>query len=86
MKTLAIVLCSAAVLSIATAVSGFALDGVALFAIGAASVFVGMFASDYSRVPTYNLAPVPARRKVAARRSEAGVEFATIASFDSMVG
>jgi hypothetical protein len=86
MKTLAIVLCSAAVLCVATAVSGFALDGVALLAIGAASVFVAMFASDYSRVPTYNLAPVPARRKVAARRSEAGVEFATIASFNSMVG
>lgn len=86
MKTIVTILSSSAALAAATVVSGFSLDGAALFSIGAASVIVSMFAADYGRVPTYNLAPEPVRQKAPARRSDAGVEFATMASFDSMVG
>jgi hypothetical protein len=86
MKTIVTLLCSAAVLAALTVVSGFALDGAVLFSIGAASAVVAMFASDYSRVPTYDLEPAPVRQKAQARRSDPGVEFATMATFNSMIG
>ena len=88
MKTIIIALSSAAVLSAAVLVTGFALDGAALFSILIASAIVGMFASDYSRVPTYNLEPAPAKVKAKAkvRSTVAGAEFATMATFNSTVG
>jgi len=86
MKTIVTILSSAAALCAAVAFSGFALDGVALFSIGASSVIAGIFASDYSRVPTYHLAPAPARKGIRTRRRDAGIEFATMATFNSMVG
>jgi hypothetical protein len=76
MKTIVIVLSSAAALSAAVLVAGFALDGAAVFSILVASVVVGMFASDYSRTPTYHLAP--ARRKAKVQSASAGTEFATM--------
>jgi hypothetical protein len=88
MKTIIIALASAAVLSAAVLATGFALDGAAVFAILVASAVGGMFASDYSRVPTYNLEPVPAKvkAKARARSTAAGIEFATMATFNSTVG
>ncbi len=86
MKTMTTILISLTALCAAVRLSGFALDGVTLFTIGAAAVFAGMFAGDYSRVPTYNLAPAkaPARQKKA-RASDVGVEFATMATYHSMM-
>jgi hypothetical protein len=84
MKTLPVIASSAAALLAIAVIGGYALDGIVLFSIGAASVIVGMFASDYSQVPTYNL--VPAKPVIQSRQARAGVEFATMATFDSMIG
>ena len=88
MKTSAIVLATAAALTAAIAVSGFDIDAPVLLSIAFASGFVGMFASDYSRVPDCYAEPVksPAVKAKLARRSDAGVEFATYATFSTMVG
>jgi hypothetical protein len=85
MKTILTIAVSAAALVIAAVANAFALDLANLLCIGVASGIAGMFASDYSSSPTYNLEPaklVTSRKKT----SDAGVEFATMATFHSMIG
>lgn len=87
MKSLATILSTAAVLAVVVATAGFTLDVAVLLSIGAASCLVGMFVRDYSHVPRYDLdaAKAPARDRKRARPVEAGVEFATFASFNSTI-
>jgi len=87
MKTLLLITSTAAALAIAAAANSFALDLPTMLGIAVSSAIVGMFASDYSTVPTYNLEPAKAAApKKQARTSDAGVEFATYATFNSMIG
>jgi hypothetical protein len=87
MKTLITISSTAVALTIAAAANSFALDLPTLLAITVSSGIVGMFAADYSKTPTYNLdtAKAAVARKQA-RTSDAGVEFATFATFNSMIG
>ena len=85
MKTITIIAASAAALTIAAAANAFSLNLVNILCIAVASGVAGIFASDYSSSPTYNLEP--AKDAVSRKKtSDAGVEFATFASFDSMIG
>jgi hypothetical protein len=81
MKTITTI---AAALTLAAA-HALSLDLVNVLGFGVAAGIAGMFVSDYSSSPTYNLeaARVVVNR---AKASDAGAEFATIASFDSMIG
>jgi hypothetical protein len=89
MKTIATILATAAALTLAIAASGFDFDLMVVVSIAFASGIAGLAVSDYSRAARCNLASAtapevqPSRR---VRRSEAGVEFATLATFNTMVG
>ena len=87
MKSIITILATAAVLTVAIAASGFAFDGAVILSIAAAASLVGMFVSDYSRIPNYNLETEQAlaRTRKHSRHAEAGVEFATFATFNTMV-
>jgi hypothetical protein len=82
MKT---ILATASVLTLAVVTGGFALDASVVLAIGFAAGIAGIFARDYNRTPRYNLDPVKAPQ-AARRQVERGVEFATFATFHTMVG
>lgn len=88
MKTIIIVLSSAVVQSAAVIASGSGFDIAVALAIGFAACFTGMFASDCKSLPAYDRVPAKAAavQVRASRQSEAGVEFATFATFNSMVG
>ena len=88
MKSITTILSTIAVLAAAIAASGFAFDAAVVISICFAAGIAGMLVSDYSRVPTYNLETVrtPARAEKRTRPAKAGVEFATFATFHTMVG
>jgi hypothetical protein len=90
MKTLLLMLTTAAALTVTVAISGFALDAAVLLSIGFGAGLAGLFVADYSRVNRYNLDVVEAPaakpvRSVPARRRAADVEFATYAGFNTMI-
>jgi hypothetical protein len=86
MKTLITILSTAALQIVAIAASGFEFDAPSILAIAFSSGFAGMFAADYKSAPRYDLAQKKAKAVKDQRnvKPEAGVEFATFASFDSM--
>ncbi len=93
MKSIITLLSTAAVLAAVVVTSGFALDAAVVIAIGAAAGLASLFVRDYSRAPRYDLdapqATAPqatARQGRRVRRSEAGVEFATFATFNTTIG
>ena len=88
MKSLITVLATAAALTIAIDASGFDFDLMVVVSIGFASAIAGMCVSDYSRTSRRNLDAVksPAVASTSARRSKAGVEFATFATHHTMAG
>jgi hypothetical protein len=86
MKTLVTVLSAAALLTVAIALSGFEFDAPSILAIAFSSGFAGMFASEYRSAPRYDLVrtKTEVRKDERSLKPEAGVEFATFASFNSM--
>ena len=88
MKTLITILATAAGLATAIALSGFAFDAAVVVSICFAAGIAGVFTSDYSRTTSYHLeaAKAPARAFKRARPARADVEFATFATFHTMVG
>jgi hypothetical protein len=85
MKTLITILSTAAFLTVAITASGFELDAPSILAIAFASGFAGMFAGDYKSAPRYDLVQekTEALKDQRKLKREAGVEFATFASFNS---
>ena len=88
MKTLVTLLATAAALTVAIAASGFDFDATVVVSIAFVSVIAALFVNDYGRATRYNLdaAKTPVRVAKKARRVEAGTEFATLATFNTMVG
>jgi hypothetical protein len=71
MKTLTIILSSAAAQSAAVAANGSGFDAPTVLSIAAASCIAAMFASDYRQSPDYNLhthiAPTPVSSRMGNR-------------------
>ena len=88
MKSIVTLLSTASVLSIAIAASGFDFDAAVIVSIAFASAIAALFVNDYSRAGRYSLdvSKAPARDAKKSRRVEAGTEFATLATFNTMVG
>jgi hypothetical protein len=88
MKSIVTVLATAAALTAAIAANGADFSAPIVLSIAFAAGFAGMFASDYRRIPDCYAEPVksPAVPAARVRRSEAGAEFATLATFNTMIG
>jgi len=88
MKTIVASLATAAALSIAISASGFEIDAAVVVTIAFAAGIAGLFVRDYtgpSRI-ILDAAPAPVRNARRIGRPDAGVEFASMATFHTMVG
>ncbi len=88
MKSIITVLATAAALTAVIAANGSDFAAPVVLSIAFVAGFAGMFASDYSRAPSCYAEPVksPAVQAARVRRSESEVEFATFATFSTMIG